>query len=91
MLPVQALPGSHLTRLAGDRSWPGTPEQILGEAPHSDHPGASMLHLGCHGKVIGSARGRSHLVLADLEELRVDAILGQARDGTAPSARRAAW
>jgi hypothetical protein len=39
-----------------------------------------MLHLGCHGKVIGSAPGQSHLLLADGQELRVDAILRQAKD-----------
>lgn len=66
--------------------WPGTtadvgtPGQILRELPQSNHPGASMLHLGCHGKVVGSAPGRSHLVLAGRQELRVDAILGQAKD-----------
>jgi hypothetical protein len=66
--------------------WPGTtaglgtPGEILGELPHSDHPGASMLHLGCHGNVIGSAPGRSHLVLDEGEPLPVDAVLGQARD-----------
>ncbi len=64
----------------GTAAGPGTPGQILGELPRSDHPGASVLHLGCHGNVIGSAPGRSYLVLADREELRVDAILGQARD-----------
>jgi CHAT domain-containing protein len=39
-----------------------------------------MLHLGCHGNVIGSAPGRSHLVLDEGEPLPVDAVLGQARD-----------
>ena len=40
--------------------------------------GASVLHLGCHGVVASSAPGRSHLVLAGYQALRVDAILQQA-------------
>ena len=65
--------------------WPGisagagNPGQILGELPRADRPGASVLHLGCHGVVAGSGPGQSHLVLAD-GELAVDAILRQAAD-----------
>jgi tetratricopeptide (TPR) repeat protein len=58
---------------------PGTPGEVLGQLPAADRSGASLLHLGCHGMVVGSAPGRSHLVLAEGEELRVDAILQQAR------------
>jgi tetratricopeptide (TPR) repeat protein len=58
---------------------PGTPGEVLGQLPAIGSSGASMLHLGCHGMVVGSAPGRSHLVLAEHEELRVDAILQQAR------------
>jgi tetratricopeptide (TPR) repeat protein len=58
---------------------PGTPDEILRQLPAADSPGASMLHLGCHGAVVGSAPGRSHLVLAGMQPLPVDAILRQAR------------
>jgi tetratricopeptide (TPR) repeat protein len=58
---------------------PGTPGEVLGQLPAANSSGASMLHLGCHGIVVGSAPGRSHLVLAERAELRVDAILRQAR------------
>jgi hypothetical protein len=64
----------------GTAAGAGTPGQVLHELPRRDQPGASMLHLGCHGKVIGSAPGQSHLLLADGQELRVDAILRQAKD-----------
>ena len=64
---------------------PGTPAEVLGELPAASRPGASMLHLGCHGVVAGSAPGRSHLTLAGHAELRVDAILRQA-SGRPPSA-----
>jgi tetratricopeptide (TPR) repeat protein len=64
---------------------PGTPGEVLGQLPTASDSGASMLHLGCHGVVVGSAPGRSHLVLAKDEELTVDAILQQAR-GRPPAA-----
>jgi hypothetical protein len=57
---------------------PGTPAEVLRQLPAVDRSGASMLHLGCHGVVAGSAPGRSHLLLAEDTELRVDAILQQA-------------
>jgi tetratricopeptide (TPR) repeat protein len=64
---------------------PGTPGEVLGQLPTASNSGASMLHLGCHGVVVGSAPGRSHLVLAKDEELTVDAILQQAT-GRPPTA-----
>jgi hypothetical protein len=64
---------------------PGTPDEVLSELPAASRPGASMLHLGCHGVVSGSAPGRSHLLLAGPAELRVDAILRQA-SGRPPNA-----
>jgi len=64
---------------------PGTPVEVLRQLPAVDRSGASMLHLGCHGVVADSAPGRSHLLLAENTELRVDAILQQAR-GRPPSA-----
>jgi hypothetical protein len=69
----------------GNVAGEGTPGQILRELPRPDYPGASVLHFGCHGRVVGSAPGRSHLVLAGRQELRVDAILRQG-EGCPPSA-----
>ncbi len=57
---------------------PGTPGEVLRQLPAAGRPGASMLHLGCHGVVAGSAPGQSHLLMAGYQELRVDAILRQA-------------
>ncbi|MGH3159860.1 MAG: CHAT domain-containing protein, partial [Streptosporangiaceae bacterium] len=56
----------------------GSPGQVLAELPAADHAGASMLHFGCHADVAGSAPGRSHLILARGEHLRVEEILRQA-------------
>lgn len=57
---------------------PGAPGEVLVQLPAASGPGASMLHLGCHGAVVRSAPGKSHLLLAGNQELRVDAILRQA-------------
>lgn len=57
---------------------PGTAAEVLEELPGADRTGASVLHLGCHGMVVGSAPGASHLQLAAGEQLRVDTILRQA-------------
>ena len=65
---------------SGTAAGEGNPGQILRELPQADRPGASVLHLGCHGWVGSSGPGQSHLVLADGQELPVDAILRQARD-----------
>jgi len=64
----------------GTAAGKGTPGQILRELPQADRPGASVLHLGCHGWVASSGPGQSHLVLAEGEKLPVDAILRQAKD-----------
>ena len=64
---------------------PGTPAEVLRQLPAVNRSGASMLHLGCHGVVADSMPGRSHLLLAEDQELRVDAILQQA-SGRPPSA-----
>jgi tetratricopeptide (TPR) repeat protein len=64
----------------GTAAGEGTPGQVLRELPRRDQPGASILHLGCHGRAIGSAPGQSHLLLANKQKLRVDAILRQAKD-----------
>jgi tetratricopeptide (TPR) repeat protein len=63
----------------------GTPSEVLAHLPAADQPGASLLHLGCHGLVSGSAPGRSCLLLAGDRELRVDTILRQAA-GRPPNA-----
>jgi CHAT domain len=56
----------------------GEPLDVLRQLPTPTSSGASVLHLGCHGIVVGSAPGRSYLLLAGREELRVDAILRRA-------------
>jgi CHAT domain len=56
----------------------GEPLDVLRQLPSPAGGGASMLHLGCHGIVVGSAPGRSHLLLAGRGELRVDTILRRA-------------
>jgi tetratricopeptide (TPR) repeat protein len=76
-------PGAHYLG-AGSPGWdrsidgPGTPGEVLAHLPAAYRSGASVLHLGCHGVVASSAPGRSHLVLAGYQALRVDAILQQA-------------
>ena len=57
----------------------GRPGEVLDALPAAGRAGASVLHVGCHANVVGSAPGQSHLVLADYEHLRVDAILTHAR------------
>ena len=57
----------------------GRPEEVLDALPAPGHEGASVLHIGCHANVVGSAPGQSHLLLAGHEQLRVDAILKHAR------------
>jgi hypothetical protein len=56
---------------------PGLPSEVLDQLPAADRPGASMLHLGCHGRV-SSAAGRSRVVLAGGQSLTVEAVLRQA-------------
>jgi len=63
----------------------GTPDEVLAYLPAVGRPGASVLHLGCHGMVADTAPGRSCLILARDTELRVDAILRQA-SGRPPNA-----
>lgn len=61
----------------------GRPDEVLAALPAAGRAGASILHVGCHANVVGSAPGQSHLVLADHEQLRVDAILTHARGRSA--------
>jgi hypothetical protein len=56
----------------------GNQLDVLHQLPSPADSGASVLHLGCHGVVVGSAPGQSHLLLAGGEELRVDAVLRRA-------------
>jgi hypothetical protein len=57
----------------------GRPDEVLDALPAPGHAGASVVHIGCHANVVGSAPGQSHLLLAGYEQLRVDAILKHAR------------
>jgi tetratricopeptide (TPR) repeat protein len=57
---------------------PGKPGEVLGLLPTASGPGASMVHLGCHADVVGSAPGQSYLLLAGHEKLMIEAILRQA-------------
>jgi hypothetical protein len=56
----------------------GLPSEVLELLPTADSPGASMLHLGCHADVAGSAPGRSFLLLAGGEKLMIEEILRRA-------------
>jgi hypothetical protein len=58
---------------------PGLPSEVLSLLPTASSPGASMLHLGCHADVTGSAPGRSFLLLAGQQKLMIEAILRRAR------------
>jgi hypothetical protein len=92
---AQAIMGSHYpaARYLGTESpgWDqsadgaGTPDEVLAYMPAVGRPGASVLHLGCHGMAADSAPGRSCLLLAQDQELRVDAILRQT-SGRPPNA-----
>lgn len=53
----------------------GEPVEVLSQLPGTGGPGASMMHLACHAVAVGSAPGRSYLVLAHREVLRLDAVL----------------
>ena len=57
----------------------GRPDEVLDALPAPGRAGASVLHIGCHAEVAGSAPGQSHLLLAGYEQLRVDTILKHAR------------
>jgi hypothetical protein len=69
--------GSTLAARSHAADGPGTPREVLNLLPTATSPGASVLHLGCHA-VVSAEPGQSRLILADQEELRVDAILAQA-------------
>jgi tetratricopeptide (TPR) repeat protein len=62
----------------GGRSGDGTSQEILARLPGPDGPGASVLHLACHGWLTEGSPARSHLVLAGGEELSIASILTQA-------------
>jgi tetratricopeptide (TPR) repeat protein len=62
----------------GSADGEGRPGEVLDVLPASGRPGASVLHIGCHANVVGSAPGRSHLLLAGHQQLRVDEILKHA-------------
>src|SRR5262249_4737031 len=64
---------------------PGLPDEVLGQLPGISRPGASVLPLRCHATAVEAAPGRSHLVLADSQELTVETILRQA-SGRPPGA-----
>jgi tetratricopeptide (TPR) repeat protein len=57
---------------------PGLPDELLGQLPAAGRPGASLLHLGCHARLVAAAPGQSYLQLADDKELTIEAILRQA-------------
>jgi hypothetical protein len=65
----------------------GRPDEVLAALPSADRPGASVLHLACHGDVDGAAPEASHLLLAGRRgsRLLVKAILRQA-SGRPPGA-----
>lgn len=77
--------GHARTRL--DTAVPGataaTPDDVLEALPHSGHPGASLLHVGCHGQVEVPVLNSSLLLGAGAggQEIRIDVrkILQQAR------------
>ncbi len=69
-------------RLADGR---GTSAELLAELPAAARPGASVLHLGCHVRLVGSAPSASYLELAGGEHLTIETILRQA-GGRAPQA-----
>jgi hypothetical protein len=60
-----------------------TPADVLGALPRAGHPGASLMHFGCHGRVQVPVLGSSLRLGEDDEgaEIRVEVrdILGQAR------------
>ena len=57
---------------------PGLPGEVLGLLPTASQAGASMVHLGCHADVVGSAPGQSYLLLAGERKLMIEAILRRA-------------
>ena len=63
------------------------PDAVLGVLPARDRPGASLLHLVCHGVATSAGAEASYLVLDDDRALTVKAILRQAAGR--PPARRA--
>ena len=56
----------------------GEPAEVLAALPSGTEAGASVLHLGCHANVVSGTPGRSHLQLADQEQLTVETILRRA-------------
>lgn len=60
-----------------------TPDDVLAALPHPGHPGASLLHVGCHGQVEVPVLNSSLLLSAGEggQEIRIDVrkILQQAR------------
>jgi CHAT domain len=68
-------PGSLAAR---DADGSGAPDEVLAQLPAATHPGASMLHLGCHADVVTSAPGRSHLLLAGRQQLMLESVLRRA-------------
>ena len=63
---------------ARDADGSGAPDEVLAQLPAAAHPGASMLHLGCHADVVTSAPGRSHLLLAGRQQLMLESVLRRA-------------
>jgi hypothetical protein len=64
---------------------PATPESVLRVLPAEHGPGASMLHLVCHGIASAGGAEASHLLLEDDRTLTVKEILGQANGRPAGS------
>jgi tetratricopeptide (TPR) repeat protein len=77
-LPYAAREVAHLldTVYPGSERVGGTAREVLDRLPARDHLGASMLHLGCHGR-IGHRPADSRLELGG-ESLPVSAVLVQA-------------
>lgn len=72
--------------LDGPVEGPAMPRDVLGVLPARDRPGASMLHLLCHGLVTNGGVDASYLELDAGRPLTVDTILRQAngRPAAAP-------
>ena len=66
------------TPLQAPGSDAATEGDVLAALPHEDHPGASVLHFGCHGRAQVPVLA-SHLDLGEGHAVAVERILEQAR------------
>jgi CHAT domain len=70
---------AHARLNPGAPAAPARPADVLAALPHPDHPGASLLHFGCHGRARVPVLS-SHLNLGEGGEVAVRDILRQGRN-----------